>query len=120
MPQQQAYLTPEEDTELRNYARSHGLDATALANMLLIRELRLGRLKTEQFPVLDPGGQRQRSRKITAHLQSEDQKGSFTAHAVACGLRPATAASMLLRAELLERWLERAMRWNGLTQPESF
>lgn len=107
MPQLQAYLTQEEDAELRDYARSLGLDATALANMLLIRETRLARLKSMPTRVQKANGPR--NRKITAHFPLGAQKVAFAEHALACGMKPATAASILLRAELSERWLERSM-----------
>jgi hypothetical protein len=107
MFQQHAYLTSEEDAQFRRYAKARGLDATALASVLLLRELRLHRLEISRFSATDSLGHR--DRKVTAHLPTQAEKEAFVAHARNCGLKPATAAAILLRAELTERWLDRDM-----------
>ncbi len=98
------YLTSAEAAAFREHAASGGLDASALANLLVARELQIGRLPDlkGRFDVDLSSGERT---KITAHLRVEGTKQAFGAHAAAAGLKPSPAAALLFRAELEERWL---------------
>jgi len=99
------YLTPVEAAAFQEHAASGGLDASALANLLVARELRIRRLPDlkGRFDVDLPRGDRT---KITAHQRGEATKQAFCAHAATAGLKPSPAAALLFRAELEERWLK--------------
>jgi hypothetical protein len=98
------YLTSAEAAAFQEHAASGGLDASGLANLLVARELRVGRLPDlkGRFDVDLPSGDRT---KITAHQRGDATKKAFGAHSAAAGLKPSPAAALLFRAELEERWL---------------
>lgn len=98
------YLSSAEATDFREHAAGGGIDVSALANLLITRELRIGRLPNlkGRFSVHLPPADRT---KIVAYLRDRDTKQAFGAHAGAAGLRPTPAAALLFRAELEERWL---------------
>lgn len=101
MSQIVGYVTDEEARAFAAYAESLGIDVSALANLLIRREMKLGRLRQMQPPPTE-----ERTVKITAHLKSEAVKANFTDHASRHGLRAGPGATRLFRAELEERWLE--------------
>ncbi|TAJ68734.1 MAG: hypothetical protein EPO51_24660 [Phenylobacterium sp.] len=94
------YVTEAEARAFASYAEALGLDATALANLLIRRELELGRLGA-----LDAAPPGERVTKVTAHFRAADLKAQFRDHAARFGLRPGPAAALLYRAELEEKWL---------------
>lgn len=101
------YVTSHEAQAFAIYAESVGLDVSALANLLIRREMRLGRLNQMPVPPVE-----ERSVKITAHLKGEQIKTSFTVHAKRHGLRAGPAATRLYRAELEEHWLATCLAVN--------
>jgi hypothetical protein len=106
--QQHGYLSSEERAAFQSYAGSMSLDASGLASLLLVRELRAKRLSTlpaHRPPVPD-------RMKVTAHLANADIKSAFAAHARERGQTPCSAAAQLFRAELRERWLEQILDSN--------
>lgn len=107
MSQIVGYVTTNEAKAFARYAESLGVDVSALANLLLRREMHLGRLDEIPAPPTE-----ERTVKITAHLKGEALKTSFTEHASKYGLRAGPAATRLFRAELEERWLEACLRTN--------
>ncbi|MFS0739003.1 hypothetical protein ABC365_00090 [Brevundimonas sp. 3P9-tot-E] len=111
MAQIVGYLTEKEALRFLDYAQACGVTGSTLANLLISRELRLGRLS-----VLAEAFEAQRSlpnsAKIVAHLTDPDRKTEFYAHAARHGLKPAAAAAALYRAEIAEFWLLRALRVN--------
>lgn len=103
MAQILGYLSPEAHTAFVAYALAYGLDVTALANLLIARELRaprLGALTLEPAPA-PPLKVRC---KVVAHAP-EVTKAAFSTHSAKFGLKPSTAAAILFRTELEERWL---------------
>lgn len=108
MPQITGYLTADERSRLAEYARSHGLDAAALASLLLHRELRVGRLRDLRSKGRLPKPT-ECPEKVTIHRIDDLAKGRFKEHAKSCQLKSSPALALLCRAELQERWLEKAM-----------
>ncbi|MFN4175544.1 hypothetical protein [Phenylobacterium sp.] len=106
MPQILGYVTPAERDAFRAYAQGMGLDATALANLLIARELRAKRLAT-QAPASTAAGAMAERVKIVAHVPTEAIKAAFAAYAAQTGMKPSRLAALLFRMELEERWLER-------------
>jgi len=104
MPQILGYVTTGERAAFDAYALSLGLDVTALANLLILRELRAPRLPelAARYDTAGPAGDRT---KIVAHTRTPEIKGLFAAHAASAALKPSRAAAILFRAELEERWL---------------
>jgi hypothetical protein len=97
------YLPADECSEFQRYAGSLNLDTSALANLLILRELAACRLSSMiRFQLGVPTS---KCAKVTAHQAQSDTKQSFVTHARNCGLKPAPAATILFRAELEERWL---------------
>lgn len=101
------YVTEGEARAFAAYVESLGVDASALANLLLRRETHLSRL--DRLP--DPPAE-ERGVKITAHFKDAAFKACFTEHARRHGLRAGPAATRLFRAELEERWLEACLAVN--------
>lgn len=108
MAQIGGYLTTEERSIFEGYAAEFGLSESALANLLLVREIRCHRLNdlNGRYPAGAPSENRSR---VTAHQRSAAMKIAFQERASVWGLKPDHAASILYRAELDERWLERSV-----------
>lgn len=108
MPQITAYLSELERLELSNYARKFGLDGSGMANLLLARELRVGRLLSSEHhhtslkPMLG-------RKKITAHQSDDRVIKAFKAHAAVCNVTVSTALASVIRAELAEQWLDNVL-----------
>lgn len=104
MTQILGYVTPDERDRFEAYARTHGLHVTALANLLIARELRAGRLSglLKRFDVRPLPART----KIVAHTPDVATKEAFALRAASVGVKPSRAAAVLFRAELHERWLE--------------
>ena len=99
-------MSPAERDAFEAYAFDHGLDVTALANLLIARELKAQRL--EQLLLnIGPGTALTVRAKIVAHTPTDATKSAFAARAEQAGVKPSRAAAILFRAELEERWLER-------------
>jgi len=102
------YLIRAECDEFNAYAASMNLNSSAVANLLILRELRLHRLsQLEHYQRNHP---RSKCAKIVGHQSNDRTKRAFTAHAESCGLKPTAAAERLFRAELQERWLEHCVQ----------
>lgn len=108
MAQIGGYLTPLEHDDFKSYSIQFCLSESALANLLLVRELRLQRLHNLKSKYLSraPSDSRQR---VTAHQPNAELKTAFEARSIEEGLKPDQAASILYRAELDERWLEKSI-----------
>ena len=104
MPQILGYVTPDDRDRFEAYAVAYGLHVTALANLLIARELRTRRLTKLQQAFDAPRPLPSRS-KIVAHTPDVATKKAFTAWAHAVGMKPSRAAAILFRAELEEQWL---------------
>jgi len=107
------YLTETDRVHFQAYAQSLGLDASALANLLIGRELTLARLSglAVRFDQETPVAGRT---KVTAHLPVAEIKQAFAALAAQAGMKPTRAAAVLFRAELEERWLEASVAVNQI------
>jgi len=97
-----------EQAAFHSYAERFGLNMSAVAILLLARELRLrrlthlcGRYPPEKGALLDG--------KIIAYLHGRDLKEAFRLHAANAHMRPGPAAAAVFRAELTEQWLERVI-----------
>lgn len=102
------YLTPDEHSEFKRYAAAFQFTESSLANLLIVRELRRQRLPKLRQLFASNAPLKERAR-ITAHQSNERLKQTFDAHAQGAGVSPDQAASIIFRAELNERWLQRAV-----------
>lgn len=108
MAQILGYLPADECSEFQRYAGSLNLDMSAVANLLILRELTICRLPALiRFQL---GVPMSKCAKVTAHQVRGDTKESFSVHAKKCGLKPVPAATVIFRAELEERWLVRVIK----------
>jgi hypothetical protein len=108
MAQILGYLALDEADDFQRYAAELRLDRTALANLLIVRELRSGRLG-ELLTRYDRDLGGTENTKIVAHQADPATKVAFKAHAADFKLKPSRAAAILFRAELAEHWLEASM-----------
>jgi hypothetical protein len=113
MAQIGGYLTPEEHEMFQTYAVEFGLSESGLANLLLVREMRRQRLHDlkGKYAAGAPSDSRQR---VTAHQRNAALKMAFDERSSDEGLKPDQAASIVYRAELDERWLERSVGGRNL------
>lgn len=98
------YVLPAERRAFETYAASFGLDVATLLLLLLIRELRICRLETlrehyDKASLLE-------KEKVTAHIKVDAIKQGVTALAHESGLSESRLCAILVRAELVEKWLE--------------
>jgi hypothetical protein len=108
MRQITAHLDEQAHVEIIAYARNFGLDGSGIANLLLVRELRIARL-TSAVRKLTPSASGTRRTKITAHQPDGSVFAAFRDHAKACGMTVSSALASLVRAELEEQWLDKAL-----------
>ena len=116
MAQIGGYLTREERSIFQAYAAEFGLSESALANLLLVREMRCRRLH-ELKGKYSAGAPSEGRARVTAHQRSAAMKTAFEERSSDGGLKPDQAASIIYRAELTERWLEQSVigtSWNHL------
>lgn len=108
MPQITGYMTADERSRFGDYAHRLGLDGGTVATLLLVRELRVDRLAELRSkpgfrsPAKAPG-------KITSHRLAEPEKQKFREHRARFKMSASKALGLLCRAELKERWLEKAI-----------
>jgi hypothetical protein len=108
MAQILGYLALDEADNFQHYAAELRLDRTALANLLIVRELRIGRLEELKLRYdRDLAGMEKT--KVVAHQADPLTKAAFKEHAAGFALKPSRAAAIIFRAELTERWLEASM-----------
>lgn len=113
MAQIGGYLTSEEHAIFQAYAVEFGLSESGLANLLLVREIRLKRLGLlmQKYSAGAPSESRSR---VTAHQRDAAMKIAFGERSSDEGLKPDQAASIVYKAELDERWLEQSMAGQNL------
>ena len=99
------YVLDEEAERFGQYASALSLDVSAVATLLIVREISAGRLRgiVERYPSVGGG------RKIVAHQRNGDLKQVFADHVAKFDVRSTPAAGSLFRAELHERWLEKTV-----------
>src|SRR3546814_16571437 len=104
MAQILGYLSDDEASAFQQYAAELRLDVTALANLLIVRELRRERLAAlRPLHARDLGGQGKT--KNVEHKSDPETKAAFKAHALARDLTPTRAAEIIFQAQLAERRL---------------
>lgn len=106
MTQLNIYVSGTEQERIDSYAAQFGLDRTGLANLLLYRELRVGRLSALKEGGVKRGGPKET--KITAHLR-DGRLEAFVERAKLLGLKRSAAGALVLLSELDDRWLEKAV-----------
>jgi antitoxin component of RelBE/YafQ-DinJ toxin-antitoxin module len=113
MPQITTRLSPEIRDRFERYAAKLGLDASELARLLILREIRVGRLRRDKSrPSRRRAAHKRGSeRKLTAHFHLADNVDEFARYAHARGFSRAAAARLIAEQELHERWLARALVW---------
>jgi hypothetical protein len=114
MPQITARLSPNIRDRFDRYAAKVGLDASELARLLILREMRVRRLlRRAEFhsPSRRAGPKSSGGRKLTAHFHLADNVDEFTKYAQASGFSRAAAAKLIAEEELHEKWLARALLW---------
>lgn len=105
------WLSEEEGAAFAEYASQIGIDAAALATLLLIKELSEGKLGATRKPVINSPVRK--GRRVTARTSRLDLKQRFQDHAAAHGFSSDAAATALFRTELQERWLGRCVGLSG-------
>jgi hypothetical protein len=114
-PQITVRLDPQEKVAFDSYAEKCGLDSSELAKLLFVRERRLERLLSLKNKKQFPQSQRQtwgrgiKKLTVTAHFSTRGQVDAFDRYARDCNLTRQSAAAWLLRTELNEQWLEKAL-----------
>lgn len=106
------YLSPEEAEQLKVYAEGMEISRPKLCILLIVRELRSPRLAGM------PRGTaatlpKSRSKRVTARAINPGLRERFAKRAAALGLGSDEATSIIFRAELAERWLERSLSGKG-------
>ncbi len=106
-PQITAHVCAAERSAFEAYARSFGLDAAGLLALLLSREMRLGKillLIEMDAPSPDP-----RNAKVTVHGRDLGLRRSVAAIAKTCDTSVSKVCAAVIRAELRDKWLDRAL-----------
>jgi len=99
------YVSTEAKSDFTAYAVQYGLDETALANLLIAREERVGRLPRLSKATLEPSA---RTEKIVVHLAPE-RRQRFVRHVDDLGYSVSEAGALLVIDELQQKWLERCV-----------
>jgi|GEM_PF-1836719 len=114
MPQVTARLSPKIRARFDQYAKSVGLDASELARLLIVRELRAPRVLRFQKRVSETHAntfRKYKERKLTAHFHSVDLIAEFDTYSTIHGFNRSDAAKIVFEQELNEKWLRRAFAW---------
>lgn len=101
------WLRPDEHADFMSYLDQFCLRQAPVATLLIVRELRCARLPDLARSYGHSSGSGRK--RITAGPTSSALKRAFENHAARWGLDPDPAAAMIYRAELQERWLQRAI-----------
>lgn len=107
MTQLNVRVTRTEREQFDSYAAQFGLDRTGLANLLLYRELRVGRLASLDRGLISRSGGR-RNAKITAHLP-DGRLEAFVEQAERLSFKRSAAGALILLSELEDQWLQKAV-----------
>jgi hypothetical protein len=102
-----AHLHATERAAFEAYARKFGLDPAGLLALLLARELRVARLAS--LLVSDVAPPDARGTKVTVHGRDALLREGVAALAAKNGVSVSLACAVLIRAELRESWLDRAV-----------
>lgn len=99
-------LRPREYDDFCGYADSLQLTYSGVASLLILRELRRRRL--ERLRIRHKEFRGAYEHRITGNVEP-DVKAAFVSHVSKLGLGLDAAAGIVFRAELRERWLDRAV-----------
>jgi hypothetical protein len=116
LPQVSVRVPDEIRAAFTAYADRLELNASDVANLLILREKRLRRLAALHLKgkpperVRQPRGEAVPRRHITVYFRSLAKTVEFENYAGSCGLKRTDALAWLLKAEIKERWLERVLR----------
>lgn len=115
VPQITIRLSMTSKVKFDQYAENLGLEASALAKLLITRERHQRRLAK-----LKSGGNNLNAARtsldgaatgtVTAHFSAIERVCEFDQYARKCGLSRNRASAWLLEMELREKWLENAVR----------
>lgn len=100
------WLSAADGEAFADYCRSLGLDESALATLLLVREVNVGRLQTLTTHCRPPHF---KDKRVTIRPRRSGLREEFDRHAKANGLGIERATALLLVAETQEKWLERLL-----------
>ncbi|OYW45880.1 MAG: hypothetical protein B7Z08_01395 [Sphingomonadales bacterium 32-68-7] len=101
-----AWLSADDGDAYVEYCRGLGLDESALATLLLVREVNAGRL--HELKALG-GLPNFKQKRVTIRPKGSGLREKFLAHAKANGLGLEQAAALVLMAETREKWLEQVL-----------
>ena len=101
------WVRADEYARFMKYLGQFHLRPAAVATLLIVRELRHCRLPHLKGDYSHPAGADRE--RITAGPVDGRLKQEFEAHVQRLGLGPDPAAAIIYRAELDEKWLERAL-----------
>lgn len=111
MAQIGGYLTPQDHRRFKIYASTFHVAESALLTLLIMREVRCGRLGDLVPHYSYAGPLRERSR-VTARIKEAGLKQKFGELACVANISPDQAVTVLMRAELAEKWLDHAVELN--------
>lgn len=115
MPQVTARLSPKIRARFEQYAQGLELDASELARILIVRELRVRRiLRLQTHPSERPAKSldKAKDRKLTAHFHSANIIAEFDRYSTAQGFNRSDAAKLIFERELTKKWLLKALAWD--------
>jgi len=104
------WLSEADGAEFADYASSLGIDCSALATLLLVRELAANRLEYMLASVSAPY---RKEKRVSARSVRLDLKARFSKHAKDNNVSCDAAAAAVFRTELAERWLIRCLLHEG-------
>ncbi len=112
-----AHVVPRIQKRFSDYASKIGIDESSLAKLLILRERELRRLQAATqaedlpgFTSRNAGKVQSATSSVTAHMPSLADVKKFDTYARSCGVSRSKAAAWLIDKELVEHWLERALR----------
>lgn len=102
------WLSETEGKQFQSLAFEVGLDESALATLLVLRELQTKSLKCCKNMYARPKASK--DKRITARPRRNDLKAQFREHAVSLELSMDAAVAALCRKEIAENWLGNTIR----------
>ena len=105
-----AWISEADGRAFGSYALELGLDESALATLLIVRELHVGRL---QAIAETRSAKSAKEKRVTARPRQPEIETAFAKHALLNGFKPGQAAALLIQTELSERWLKSALESSG-------
>ena len=102
-----AWLSIEEGEAFSKYCAQLGLDESALATLLLTRELSRGQLGVLNWP--DGPRKLVERKRVTARSRAPGFRRAFIEHAKTHGFGQDKAACLIFLREIEEQWLQKAI-----------